>query len=98
MVKEKCFVLCSGSEDGWEWQIKSRILRTEGFHYKGKIEMRERRGFLGTYKNKRFMYKERLPEGMVRHHEFYNDDNPNDGIVYVSQSEHAKIHNFERWC
>lgn len=35
---------------------------------------------------------EPCPSGLVRHHEYYNLNNINDGVVFITSSEHMKIH------
>ena len=50
------------------------------------------RGFRGTYKGKTVRYKNYCPEGKVRHHVYYNDEDINEGVVFLSPKEHADKH------
>lgn len=53
------------------------------------------RGYVGSFMGKHHMYKSYCPPDYVRHHEYYNDEDPEDGIVVISRHEHASIHRGE---
>ena len=40
MIKGKTFPLISGTEDGWVWRVRARILETEMFHFKGHFDFK----------------------------------------------------------
>jgi hypothetical protein len=50
------------------------------------------RGFRGSYKGRQVIYKKYCPPNKVRHHEYYNDKDVNEGIELVSREKHADIH------
>ena len=52
----------------------------------------KRKGYRGTYKDKDFVYKVRLPKGAVRHHVVYRDEDPNYGIIFCTQGYHNWEH------
>jgi hypothetical protein len=90
--KSKYITETSGFEDGWEWRITTRVDREGNIIHIGRIDIQEQRGYKGTYKNKRYWYKEKLPKGFVRHHIFYNDEHPEWYIMWVTAAEHRLIH------
>lgn len=53
------------------------------------------RGYQGSYKGKSHIYKNYCPPDFCRHHEWYCDEDPEEGIVMMSKNEHAFIHNWE---
>jgi hypothetical protein len=90
--KSKYITEACGYEDGWRWQIGTRVDREGKILTTGHINTHEERGYYGTYKNKTYWYKEKLPKGFVRHHIFYDDEHPEWYIMYVTAAEHKQIH------
>lgn len=105
MRKIKSFNLLSGIEEEKLWEISVRICSNGTFNAKGHISLhhnhkeifkrwsnRVQKGYRGKYKNKIVMYKNPLPEGKVRHHEYYNDKDFDDGVVFITKAEHRNVH------
>ena len=64
--------------------------RGESFHVRSQFDIRK--GYSGKYKGKNVMYTIYCPRGFVRHHNYYNDFDYDDGVVFLTRSEHIKIH------
>lgn len=88
----KTKLLYSSREEGVKTRVqyvhtKKTICITTGFQVE--------RGYQGTYKGKSHYYNTYCPPDFVRHHEWYNDEDPEEGIVVISRHEHAYINQGE---
>ena len=68
------------------WRLKSDIDKCNA------ITDPKRKGYRGGYKGKNFYYKNKISEGYVRHHIFYDDSDPNKGIYLMTIAGHSKFH------